>query len=297
MSRPRGFIADYNPHAKTRALLAQVEDVLKTYQAELPLSARQVFYRLVAAHEYPKNEDAYKRLLEHLANARRAGMVDFAHIRDDGTSVEAPLEYGSPEEFLRIAEELASEGQGVRLAGQPRHVELWAEASGMAPQLARIVGPYGITVYSSGGFDSLTVKYEAAKRIGERDVPTVILHVGDHDPSGLALFQAAAEDVEAFAAEFDGEVHFKRVAITPEQIERHQLPTAPPKKADKRSVWNDGDGTVQAEALPPDLLAEEIRQAVESELDMEAFGSAKTTEAENQVAIEGILRQLRGDDA
>jgi hypothetical protein len=296
MSRPRGFIADYNPRTKTRALLAQIDNVLDTYRAELPLTARQIFYRLVGAHGYPKDEAAYGRLQEHLANARRAGIVDFAHIRDDGTSVEAPMEYGSPEEFLRIAEELAAEGQGVRLAGQPRWIEVWCEAAGMAPQLGRVVGSYGITVYSSGGFDSLTVKHEAAQRIGSRDVPTVILHVGDFDPSGLALFAAAAEDVEAFAAEFDGEVHFKRAAVTLGQIARYELPTAPAKKADKRSAWNDGDGTVQAEALPPDLLAEEIRQAVETELDMEAFGSAKATEAENHEAIEGILRQLRGEE-
>ena len=199
MSRPRGFLYDYNPRAKTRELLGQVEDVLATYAAELPLTARQVFYRLVATVQYPKDERGYTRLQEHLANFRRAGVVAFEHIRDDGVTVEAPLEYGSPEEFLRIAEELAREGQGVRLEGQPNWVEVWCEAAGMAPQLARAVGEYGVTVYSSGGFDSLTVKYDAARRIAAREVPTVVVHVGDFDPSGLALFQAAAEDVEAFA--------------------------------------------------------------------------------------------------
>lgn len=131
MSRPRGFIAGYNPRTKTRALLAQVEAVLGTYQAELPLTARQVFYRLVGAHGYPKDEAAYGRLQEHLANARRAGLIDFAHIRDDGTAVEAPVEYASPEEFLRIAEELAAEGQGVtrHFYVAKRIWHLWLEGS------------------------------------------------------------------------------------------------------------------------------------------------------------------------
>ena len=75
----------------------------------------------------------------------------------------------------------------------------------MVPQLARAVGDYGVTVYSSGGFDSVTLKYEAAVRIAERDVPTVVLHVGDLDRSGLSLAQAAAEDVEAFAGVLDGD--------------------------------------------------------------------------------------------
>ena len=163
----------------------------------------------------------------------------------------------------------------------------------MVPQLARVVGEYGVSVFSSGGFDSVTSKYDAAQRIDRRDVPTVVLHIGDHDPSGLALFEAAAEDVDAFT-EFNS-VEFKRIAVTVEQIERYQLPTAPAKANDKRSAWV-GGGTVQAEALPPDVLADEVRQAVIAELDMEAFGDAQATEAVNREAIEDILRRLRGDD-
>jgi hypothetical protein len=75
MTRPRGFLDEYNPRAKTRELLEQVEEVLATYKAELPLTARQVFYRLVATRDYPKNENGYARLQEHLANFRRAGIV------------------------------------------------------------------------------------------------------------------------------------------------------------------------------------------------------------------------------
>ena len=154
MSRPRGFIEDYNPRAKTRELLAQVEDVLEAYTAELPLTARKVLDRLVATVDYPKNENGYARLQEHLANFRRAGSVGFNVIRDDGATIESPLEWASPEHFLEIAEEVAREGQGVRLEGQPQWIEVWCEAAGMAPQLARAVGDYGVTVYSSGGFDA-----------------------------------------------------------------------------------------------------------------------------------------------
>ena len=139
MARARGYITSYNPRTKTRELLAQVEDVLDTYDAELPLTARQIFYRLVGAYGYPKDERAYGRLLEALGNSRRAGLVPFDAIRDDGATVIPPLEFASPEEILERAEQLAAEGQGVRLEGQPRWVELWCEAAGMAPQLARAV--------------------------------------------------------------------------------------------------------------------------------------------------------------
>jgi len=42
------------------ALLDQVQAVLDEYQDHLPLTNRQVFYRLVGAFDYPKTESAYE---------------------------------------------------------------------------------------------------------------------------------------------------------------------------------------------------------------------------------------------
>lgn len=297
MARPRGYIEDYNPRTKTRELLEQVEAVFDTYRNELPLTGRQVFYRLVGTIDYPKDEKAYNRLMEHLGNFRRAGIIPFSYIRDDGTIEESPLEFASPEDILREAEQLAAQSQSVRLEGQERWVELWCEAGGMAPQLARVVGGYGITVYSSGGFDSLTVKYEAAQRIVDRDVPTVVLHVGDFDPSGVTMFQAALEDVRAFVDE-DGvdEVEFTRVALTREQVGRYDLPGSVAKKSSHASNWRSGEDAVQLEAMPPDVLAGEIRQAVESELDLDLLEEAKSAEEDNRGEFDEMMRRLRNGD-
>ena len=67
MARPRGFIVDWNPKPKTLALLDDVKKVLEEYHDQLPLTARQIFYRLVGAYGYEKTEQAYGRLLEHRA--------------------------------------------------------------------------------------------------------------------------------------------------------------------------------------------------------------------------------------
>lgn len=81
--RPRGY-ATWRPQAKTEVLLGRVEDVIAEYEDFLPLTVRQIFYRLVASHGYEKTEAAYKRLGEHLNRARRAGRIPFETIRDDG---------------------------------------------------------------------------------------------------------------------------------------------------------------------------------------------------------------------
>ena len=69
--RPRGFI-DWKPRAASQKLLTQIDTVLAEYVDHLPLTARQVFYRLVGAYDFPKLEKDYKRLQEALVRARRA---------------------------------------------------------------------------------------------------------------------------------------------------------------------------------------------------------------------------------
>lgn len=81
--RARGYIEEYRPYAKTRALFDQVQVVLDEYREYWPLTCRQIFYRMVGAHGYDKSESAYGRLCNHLANARRARVIPFYAIRDD----------------------------------------------------------------------------------------------------------------------------------------------------------------------------------------------------------------------
>ena len=81
--RSRGYIENYNPQNKTIELLAQVKEVLAEYRKYWPLTCRQIFYRMVGAYGFDKTELAYKRLCEHLANARRGRYIPFEAIRDE----------------------------------------------------------------------------------------------------------------------------------------------------------------------------------------------------------------------
>jgi hypothetical protein len=93
----------------------------------------------------------------------------------------------------------------------------------------------------------------------------VVLHVGDHDPSGVHLFSSAYEDVAAWAHHLGGAVTFERVAVTPEQIEHTTLPTAPPKATDRRAFHGEA---CQAEALATTTLATIVTAAIEEHLDL-----------------------------
>jgi hypothetical protein len=263
-TRRRGF-APWKPQAKKQIVLDQVLAVLEEYRDYQPLTVRQIFYRLVATHGFEKTEGSYKNQLCEVATlARRAELIPMDAIRDDTTTVLRPYAFSSKEDFLASIRADAEKIVLDRSAGQKARLVVWAEAAGMAPQLARIAHEYGVTVMASGGFDSLTSKYDFAVEVADEDRPVEVLHVGDHDPSGGSMFITLKEDVSAFAEELGGSVRFTRLAVTPTQIREMNLPTAPPKPTDNRAFHG---MTCQCEALAPDVLSQIVRNAIEARVN------------------------------
>ena len=166
---------------------------------------------------------------------------------------------------------------------------VFVEAAGMARQIAEVAGTYGATVLSSSGFDSLTAKHDLACTIAEAGRPVVVvLHVGDHDPSGAHLDQLLLEDVAAFIVKLGGQATFRRIAVLPEHIARFGLPTAPQKATDRRAFHGQ---TVQCEALPPDVLAGPVRRACEAHFDRDAYDVARS---EFEAARDDLRRRMNG---
>jgi len=292
-TRVRGF-APWSPRPETIDLLNLVNGVLREYRAQLPLTARQIFYRLVGAHGYEKTENAYARLCEYLNRARRARMIPFDAIRDDGTQSQGGPGWDDPAQFWRAVRSTARGYRHDLTDGQPYHVELWVEAGGMLPQAANACEEFGVIAYTAGGFNGLTDKYETAERLARLGKPAIVLHAGDYDPSGCAIIDSLASDITAFVAELEPyqELEFRRVAVTPDQIERYSLPTAPQKRTDHRGERM--DDTVQAEALPPDVLASELGGAIEETIDWDALEAARERGDRERAEIQGVLDGLTG---
>jgi hypothetical protein len=288
-NRPRGF-APWKPQAATWPLLHAIEGVLDTYRSSLPLTGRQVFYRLVVLGAIPKTDHGYKRVLDVLNRSRRGGLVPMGHIRDDGASVAGADRFSSAEDFLQACRHWAEDFDLDLLQAQAHHVEVVCESAGMVPQLARVARPYGVAVRSSGGFDSTTIKHQLGRFYGEIGRPVVVLHVGDHDPSGEHIHQNLADDVGAFSAYYGGSLQLRRIAVTPEQQAAYNLPTADRNPNDARSFAS--DFTVQAEALPPDVLATIVREAIESELDLDLLAAAQDRQAEIRAELRRRLEQV-----
>lgn len=291
-TRHRGYISNYRPQRATVALLNDVDAVLREYRAYLPVSVRQVYYRLVGAYGYEKTEAFYDRLCHHLVQARRARCIAFDAIRDDGVVVMEEQHFEDEGAFRRHLNRLAREYTRDKMARQPVHIEVWCEAAGMLPQLGAVANRYSIPVYSCSGFDSLSAKRSIVAWVVQAGKSAVVLHLGDYDPSGASIFQAAAEDVAAFvvAERYDARatVHFERVALTEGQVAHYRLPTAPPKASDSRSKTWMGE-TCQLEALPPDVLAEILENAILHELDLGQLDEDREQEKNERRQIAYLL--------
>ena len=288
-TRPRGFVG-WNPTGKSKDLLLQVQQVLNTYKNLLPLTGRQIFYRLVATTGYDKTELAYKRLLNLLNRARRAQLVPMEHIRDDGTITKGNNRYESGAQFLDTCLAAATSFNFDLMAKQPVYMEIICEAAGMVPQIERVARPYGIVVRSSGGFDSTTVKHELGLFYADKaQYQTTVLHIGDLDPSGEHICSSLAQDIERFCHfyDFSARVETVRIAVTAEHQAEFDLPTSPPKPGDKRTF--SAAFTVQAEALPPDTLAQIVEAEIVKRLDMNAWQDAIKEQKQYRLELAQML--------
>ena len=263
--RPQRRKGGAPPYPSDADLIAAVQVVLQQYDEFKPMPNRQIFYRLVATIDFEKSELASNQLGNKINRARRAGLIDFEDIRDDGTSIDAPPGWSSEAQFRATIRSLAQKFDLMPNLRQPTTVEIWCESTGMVPQLIQAADGFA-TVVASSGFNSLTGLYNTAERVIERSKngqETALVFVGDYDPSGSSIMDRAAEDVWHFVDDLGGDTDFLKfayAAITEEQAQDRSLPSKPQKGTDKRGEHM--AETWQAEALPPDDLRDAVRSTV-----------------------------------
>ena len=285
MSRPKGFIHDYRPHKKTKILIENVQSILEENASYLPMTLRQIFYQLVVKDQIAKTEAGYKRMTDHLANARRAQVIPFSSVRDDGFTGNLYMGWNSTEDFIDTL--ISQVGNLVLDLQNWQEVRLivWCEAGGMVPQLENVASPYGIPVLSSGGFDSVTSKYNMARAVSRK--PHHIIHIGDFDPSGEHIATSLIADMRGFSG---SEIGFTRLAVNEEQGRLYDLPTALPKKTDKRSF--SGTRTIQAEALRPEIMAGILSDEILDLIDNDQYEIALAAQDDARESVTDALEGL-----
>jgi hypothetical protein len=287
----RGYV-DWKPQKKNEILIGRVQQVLEEYAEHLPLTCRQIYYRMIAEWKYPKGKPFERQLYAALIKARRCRRIPFNHIRDDG--ILGGSFWPRPEQMVEGWMLSAENYQCDLLKGQRARIQVWCEAAGMVPQLQQVADQFSVPVYSAGGFSSLTaVRQIVDSCIWDTTGPTVLLHLGDCDPSGYSIFQHVYEDVPEFLKEdrrYPGQtLEAERVAITKAQISEHNLDPDKIETNDTRTKgWREQGLThkVEIEALAPDVIGRLLKEAIERHVDQATLDPVR-----RQGAIDNDLLQ------
>ena len=255
---------------KSLALISEINDIINLYKSQgYDLTLRQVYYQLVAGGIIENNERSYKNVGNLVNDGRLAGLIDWDAIVDRTRNIRRKPHWGAPEEII---ESSANQFNLDLWAGQENYVEVWVEKDALIGIISQICSKRDIPHFSCRGYVSQSEMWSGAQRLAEqaryRDVH--ILHLGDHDPSGLDMTRDMGERLELFGA--DVQIH--RLALNWDQIEEFNPPPNPAKLTDSRAkgyIARHGTSSWELDALKPETLSRIINGAVDKLIDQSAY--------------------------
>lgn len=102
-------------------------------------------------------------------------------------------------------------------------------------------------------------------------------------------FGEDVDDIAALLPDAFLDIHFKRVAVTPEQIESMKLPTRPTKRTDTRVKNFDGE-SVEVDAIPPKELRKIVSDCITQHIDHDAYEVLQQAEAGEREVLMAMAR-------
>lgn len=273
--------------SKSLDLINLVNQVVDEYDAQgYELTLRQVYYQLVARGYIPNNERSYKNLGNLINDGRLAGLIDWYAIVDRTRNLRGNSHWETPESVIESAKYSYMLD---RWKDQPNYVEVWVEKDALIGIVSQICRKLDVPHFSCRGYTSQSEMWSAAQRFirqGHRESRTII-HLGDHDPSGIDMTRDIQERLEMFGAD----VHVKRVALTMEQIQTYNPPPNPTKLSDARAtgyIAEFGHECWELDALEPKVITELIRNEVTALLDSDLLLEVENKERTDKENIQKI---------
>lgn len=205
----------------------------------------------------------YKWMGTFINDGRLAGLIDWNSIVDRTRKHEANAHWDSPSDIINdSAEQYAIDTR----ADQDYYLEVWVEKDALVGVIERACQPLDVGYFSCRGYVSQSAMWRAAKRFKYEVTDCVLLHLGDHDPSGIDM----TRDIQDRLDMFNAAVEVKRIALTMEQVEELQPPPNPAKTTDSRyAQYIDlyGEESWELDALDPRFITELIQEHIEEHTD------------------------------
>lgn len=249
------------------ALIAIMDEIVTDYADEgYMLTVRQIYYQLVARDIVPNTVQSYERVQATLNKARLAGLIDWDAIEDRTRSVLQRSFWDSPNDILEIC---ANQYHEDIWDTQPNRIIVIVEKEALAGVLDRVCQKWSIPLLPARGYPSATTLREMAKtRIMCSVQKVVVLHLGDHDPSGMDMTRDLLDRLRMFSRYED--FMLERLALNMDQIIEQKPPPNPAKTTDARYKsyrQRFGERSWELDALKPqyinDLVEERVKELIE----------------------------------
>jgi hypothetical protein len=239
-----------------------------------PQTVRQIYYALTVRGTIAKTETEYQRTaVRLLTDMRECGEIPFEAIADNTRWMRKPSTFTGLEACLKST---AEQYRRNLWASSSVYVEIWCEKDALAGVILEESEVYDVPLMVAKGYASISFLHSAAKAIEANGKPAYIYHFGDLDPSG----RDAARDIEAKLRRYapGAEIHFECPAVTPEQVQKWDLPTRPTKMTDTRAKKFGSNTSVELDAIPAQKLRELVRECIERHIDKEQLKILKIAE-------------------
>ena len=289
-----------------RPFLDAVKRVLRERHEFLPLSDRQIHYALLnhpplchaskPGSVYENTPQCYKKLVDLLTRARLEARIPMGAIQDETRPVVTWSLCPSPAQFIRKERKGLFRGYWRDLLqSQPNHIEVVVEKNTVLSIVKPVAEQYCISVTSGRGYCSLAPRAAMADRFEKSGKEKFILIIlSDFDPDGVEIAQSLARSLRDDF--FISKLHPIQAALTGDQVDRLDLPVGMPAKRTssqyRKFVERYGDQVYELEALEPAQLQEELREVIDSVLDVTAFNAEVDSERQDAVFLEGVRRQV-----
>jgi hypothetical protein len=282
--------------AASLAVVDQANAICRDYRRQgFDLTLRQLYYQFVATGLIPNRDTEYKRLGSIINDARMAGLLDWDYIVDRTRNVA-----GGDGWMTDPAEVIEPGVYSMALwQGQPNRVEAWVEKDALVGILERAASDLRLPYFACRGYTSQSEAWRAAQRIeGYLDEDgvdrVVILHLGDHDPSGIDMTRDITDRLTLFL-DGDGydssQLWIHRLALNMDQVEQYGPPPNPAKITDSRAgryIARYGRESWELDALNPTILSALVRDNALELVDLDLWHERQEEEREGRKVLTGI---------
>jgi hypothetical protein len=282
----------YTPKKFGEAALERIaicNAIIEEYEAQgFDLTLRQLYYQLVSRDVIANNVREYKNLGVLVNDARLAGLVDWNRIVDRVRNLRKLSAWSGPDEIIRSAR---SSFHINRWLTQEVYVEVWIEKNALIGVIEPICDELDLPYFACVGYTSQSEMWGAAQRLQgavRRGKIPIVLHLGDHDPSGmdmtrdiqdrLALFMST--DLKKQGRLWRG-IQVDRLALNWDQVEQYNPPPNPAKLTDSRAeayIETYGGESWELDALDPATIAEIIRRAADGLINWDVWADVEAQE-------------------